>query len=70
MALQNLISSWHSLIDHKIKTIPGDVIAIDGSLIDTVFSMCWADYRKDSKKHNSIIGVAYEKVSQEQTVLH
>jgi IS4 transposase len=29
---------------------PGDLVSIDGSLIDAVLSMYWADYRKSSKK--------------------
>jgi hypothetical protein len=28
----------------------GDLVAIDGTLIDAVLSMAWADYRKNSKK--------------------
>ena len=28
----------------------GDLVAIDGSLIDATFSMAWADYRKGVKK--------------------
>ncbi len=28
----------------------GNLVAFDGSLIDTVLSMTWADYRKGSKK--------------------
>jgi hypothetical protein len=31
---------------HKL----GDLIAIDGSLIDAVLSICWDDYRKSIKK--------------------
>jgi len=30
----------------------GDLVAIDGSLIDAVLSMTWADYRKGAKKAN------------------
>jgi hypothetical protein len=34
----------------------GDLVAIDGSLIDAVLSMYWADYRKGSKKAKAHIG--------------
>jgi len=34
----------------------GDLIAIDGSLIDAVFSMHWADYRKGVKKAKVHLG--------------
>ena len=33
----------------KQYTDLGDLVAIDGSLIDAVLSMYWADYRKNSK---------------------
>jgi hypothetical protein len=34
----------------------GDLVAIDGSLIDAVLSMAWADYRKTSKKARLHLG--------------
>ncbi len=34
----------------------GDLVAIDGSLIDSVLSMDWADYRKKSKKARIHLG--------------
>jgi len=34
----------------------GDLIAIDGSLIDAVLSMYWADYRTGSKKAKAHLG--------------
>jgi len=34
----------------------GDLIAIDGSLIDSVLSMDWADYRTNSKKAKAHVG--------------
>lgn len=34
----------------------GDLIAIDGSLIDATLSMTWADYRKGAKKAKTHIG--------------
>jgi len=44
------------------KTIPaqfsrlGELVAIDGSLIDSVLSMYWADYRDGSKKAKAHVG--------------
>jgi len=40
----------------KQNTELGDLVAIDGSLIDATLSMCWADYRKNSKKAKVHIG--------------
>ncbi len=34
----------------------GDIVSIDGSLIDAVLSMYWADYRKNSKKAKAHCG--------------
>jgi len=34
----------------------GELVSIDGSLIDSVLSMHWADYRKESKKAKAPIG--------------
>ena len=34
----------------------GDLVAIDGSLIDAVLSMAWADYRKGAKKAKVHLG--------------
>lgn len=34
----------------------GEIVAIDGSLIDAVLSMTWADYRKNSKKAKIHVG--------------
>lgn len=34
----------------------GDLIAIDGTLIDAVLSMYWADYRKEAKKAKAHVG--------------
>lgn len=34
----------------------GEIVAIDGSLIDAVLSMTWADYRKNSKKAKIHLG--------------
>ncbi len=34
----------------------GELVALDGSLIDATLSMCWADYRKGSKKAKIHLG--------------
>jgi len=34
----------------------GDLIALDGSLIDATLSMCWADYREGSNKAKIHLG--------------
>jgi hypothetical protein len=34
----------------------GELIALDGSLIDATLSMCWADYRKGAKKAKIHLG--------------
>ena len=34
----------------------GDLVALDGSLVDATLSMCWADYRKGSKKAKIHLG--------------
>jgi len=34
----------------------GDLVAIDGTFIDAVLSMAWADYRKNSKKAKLHVG--------------
>jgi len=39
----------------------GELVAIDGSLIDAVLSMAWADYRKDSKKAKIHLGFNLNK---------
>ena len=44
-----------SLLPKKYATL-GDLIAIDGSLIDSVLSMTWADYRKGAKKAKVHLG--------------
>ena len=38
-----------SLLSKKYSQL-GDLVSIDGSLIDSVLSMAWADYRKNTKK--------------------
>jgi hypothetical protein len=45
---QDILPKEHSFL--------GDLVAIDGSLIDAVLSMHWADYRKNSKKARIHLG--------------
>ncbi len=40
----------------------GDLVSIDGSLIDAVLSMYWADYRKGSKKAKVHLGFDLNRV--------
>jgi len=60
--LEQFFYMFEQLQKQATKTIPaqhsclGDLVAIDGSLIDAVFSMHWADYRKGSKKAKAHIG--------------
>lgn len=54
------------IIPHQFRLSPnilpnqytdlGELVAIDGSLIDAVLSMTWADYRKNSKKAKIHLG--------------
>lgn len=44
-----------SLLPKKYSKL-GDLVSIDGSLIDSVLSMAWADYRKNSKKARLHLG--------------
>jgi hypothetical protein len=60
--LEQFFYMFEQLQKQATKTIPaqhsslGDLVAIDGSLIDAVLSMHWADYRKGSKKAKAHIG--------------
>jgi len=60
--LEQFIYMFEQLQTQATKTIPaqhsclGDLVAIDGSLIDAVLSMHWADYRKGSKKAKAHVG--------------
>ena len=40
----------------KEHAASGDLVAIDGSLIDAVLSMAWADYRQGAKKAKVHVG--------------
>jgi hypothetical protein len=60
--LLQLMEVFHALQGRATKLLPskhenlGELVAIDGSLIDAVLSMYWADYRDDSKKAKVHIG--------------
>ena len=60
--LEQLEYVFQNLSAEAGKTLPkkytglGALISIDGSLIDSVLSMCWADYRKGSKKAKVHVG--------------
>ena len=60
--LKQMLEVFEKLYDKTAKHLPkghaelGDLTLIDGSLIDAVFSMDWADYRDGSKKAKVHIG--------------
>ena len=60
--LEQFLHVFQELYAQANKSLPkeyaelGELVAIDGSLIDAVLSMQWADYRKDSKKAKAHIG--------------
>ena len=60
--LEQMIYLFQELQGDAQKTLPkeyaelGDLVAVDGSLIDAVLSMHWADYRKGSKKAKVHVG--------------
>lgn len=60
--LEQFAYVYQNLQADAVKILPkdhadlGDLIAIDGSLIDAVFSMQWADYRKGAKKAKVHLG--------------
>ena len=60
--LDQLMQIFQALQANATKILPaevgnlGDLVAIDGSLIDAVLSMYWADYRGGSKKAKTPIG--------------
>lgn len=60
--LDQLLFVFHELCRQAESVLPkehaelGDLISIDGSLIDAVLSMYWADYRKGSKKAKGHFG--------------
>lgn len=60
--LEQLQFIFENLYKQAIGVLPeeytelGDLVSIDGSLIDAVLSMYWADYRKGSKKAKAHCG--------------
>lgn len=60
--LDQLTHIYHNLQTQAVNILPkehdklGDLVAIDGSLIDACLSMLWADYRKGSKKAKVHLG--------------
>ena len=60
--LEQLAHVYQNLQTHAVSVLPkqhdqlGDLIGIDGSLIDACLSMHWADYRKGAKKANGHLG--------------
>lgn len=60
--LEQLSYIYQNLQAQAVSAIPkehddlGDLISIDGSLIDACFSMQWADYRKGAKKAKVHLG--------------
>ena len=56
----NLCSEASRILPNQYASL-GQLIAIDGSLIDAVLSMSWADYRKNSKKAKIHLGFNVNK---------
>ena len=60
--LEQLTYIYQNLQTQAVNILPkehdklGDLVAIDGSLIDACLSMLWADYRKGSKKAKVHLG--------------
>ena len=60
--LEQMMEMFGKLYAMAAKHLPkgyaelGDLVLIDGSLIDAVLSMYWADYRRDSKKAKGHVG--------------
>lgn len=60
--LKQFLFIFQELYAQANKSLPkeyselGDLVSIDGSLIDAVLSMYWADYRKGSKKAKAHLG--------------
>jgi len=60
--LEQFLAVFQELQKYACSILPkkyshlGDLVSIDGSLIDSVLSMAWADYRKNSKKAKLHLG--------------
>ena len=48
----------------------GNLVAIDGSLIDATLSMYWADYRKGAKKAKVHVGFDLNRSIPRKSILH
>lgn len=65
--LEQLQFVYHNLYSQASNVLPnrhpafGELVAIDGSLIDAVLSMSWADYRKKSNKAKIHLGFNINK---------
>jgi len=57
---ENLCSQASDILPNHYAGL-GELVAIDGSLIDAVLSMTWADYRKNSKKAKIHLGFNINK---------
>lgn len=74
-ALEQLSEMYHRLQAKAKKLLPtlhphlGDLVAIDGSLIDAVVSMQWADYRDGSKKAKVHVGFDLNRAIPEKIFL-
>lgn len=55
VVFQNLTCEASNILPNQHPEL-GDLVAFDGSLIDAVLSMAWADYRKGSKKAKVHVG--------------
>ncbi len=60
--LEQFMYVFKNLQTKATKALPnhhpdlGNLVGIDGSLIDATLSMCWADYRKGAKKAKAHVG--------------
>ena len=60
--LEQLLEVFETLYPKATRILPrkyrklGDLVSIDGSLIDAVLSMTWADYREGAKKAKVHVG--------------
>jgi len=60
--LEQFLQVFQALYAHANQAVPkeyaelGDLVSIDGSLIDAVLSMHWADYREGTKKAKAHLG--------------
>ncbi len=57
---KNLCSEASGILPNRYPGL-GELVAIDGSLINAVLSMLWADYRKNSKKAKIHLGFNINK---------